>query len=115
MKFDQLADQHLGLVASRRNYDVISGRTATGEMKCAVLEQSWRIGGATGAEVAALQAFAERPQLRHIGAATVERYGHDRMPLEGSTVYFHGVDPRLGPHLKYAFVDEGDRIPQKQG
>jgi hypothetical protein len=115
MEFDRLADQHLGLVASRRNYDVIAGRTAAGEMKCAVLEQSWRMGGATGAEIAALQAFAERPELRHVGAATVERYGHDRMPPEGSTVYFHGVDPKLGPHLKYTFVDEDNRMPPKQG
>jgi hypothetical protein len=115
MEFDRLADRHLGLVASRRNYDVIAGRTSAGEIKCAVLEQSWRIGGATGAEIAALQAFAERPELRHVGAATVERYGHDRMPPEASTVYFHGVDPQLGPHLKYAFLDEGTRMPPKQG
>ena len=115
MEFDRLADQHLGLVASRRNYDVIAGRTAAGEMKCAVLEQSWRMGGATGAEIAALQAFAERPGLHHVGAATVERYGDDEMPPEGSTVYFHGVDPKLGPHLKYAFADEGNRMPPKQG
>jgi hypothetical protein len=114
MEFDQLADRHLGIVASRRNYDVIAGKTATGEMKCAVLEQSWRMGGATGAEIAALQAFAERPELHHVPAATVERYGHDRMPPEGSTIYFHGVDPKLGPHLKYAVLDEGTRIPPKQ-
>ncbi|AYM66097.1 hypothetical protein At12D13_49450 (plasmid) [Agrobacterium fabrum] len=113
MDFDRLADRHLGLVASRRNYDVIAGTTAAGEMKCAVLEQSWRMGGATGAEIAALQAFAERPELRHVGAATVEQYGHDWMPPEGSTVYFHGVDPKLGPHLKYAFLDEGARMPPK--
>jgi hypothetical protein len=115
MEFDRQASQHLGLIASRRNYDVIAGKTATGEMKCAVLEQSWRVGGATGGEIAALEAFADEPGLRHVRAATVERYGHDRIAPDGSTIYYHGVDPELGPHLKYAVLDEGTRLSPNRG
>ena len=38
-----------GLVASRRNYDVAQGTNARGKRCSGVLEQSWRLGGATGA------------------------------------------------------------------
>src|SRR5262249_51647880 len=37
--------------ASRRNYDVVQGLNARGTWCSGVLEQSWRIGGATGAEL----------------------------------------------------------------
>lgn len=46
-----------GLFASRRNYDVIVGTDARGHRRAGVLEQSWRVGGASGAEIAALEAF----------------------------------------------------------
>ena len=46
-----------GLLASRRNYDVARGLDAEGRWRCGILEQSWRIGGASGAEIAALERF----------------------------------------------------------
>src|SRR5690606_5328292 len=46
-----------GFVASRGNYDLISGRGSDGSEVSGVLEQSWRVGGATPAEIAALAAF----------------------------------------------------------
>lgn len=104
--FDHLAEALLGLKASRRNYDVISGRDEAGRITYAVLEQSWRVGGATGAELAAIAAFAADPDLRHVTASTVERYGADAEPPPGATVHFHGVDPMVGPLLKYAIVRE---------
>ena len=45
-----------GMFASRCNYDVAEGRDASGRRWFGVLEQSWRLGGASGAEVAALEA-----------------------------------------------------------
>lgn len=104
--FDHLAELLLGLQASRRNYDVISGRYEGGQTTRAVLEQSWRVGGATGAELAAVAAFSTDPALRCVTASTVERYGADAVPPPGATVYFHGVDPVVGPLLKYAIVRE---------
>lgn len=46
-----------GMFASRCNYDVAQGCDEAGRRYSGVLEQSWRIGGASGAEVAALAAF----------------------------------------------------------
>jgi hypothetical protein len=48
-----------GMFASRCNYDVAEGRDAKGRHCVGVLEQSWRLGGASGAEVAALEALNE--------------------------------------------------------
>jgi hypothetical protein len=62
--FDAAAALHFPeFFASRRNYDVIAGLDQGGRRHCAVLEQSWRIGGASGAELAALEAFKTDPDL----------------------------------------------------
>ena len=104
MRFDHLATRHLGLVASRRNYDVVSGRDSHGTVKYAVLEQSWRVGGASGAEIAALEAFVRDPGLHRVQACTVEQYGEDAVPPVNADVLFHGVDRELGPLLKYSHM-----------
>jgi hypothetical protein len=107
--YDAAAAEHFpGLFASRRNYDVARGMDAEGRRRSGVLEQSWRIGGASGAEVAALEAFRADPGLRAVCATAVERYGGGRAapPLpQRATVYFHGVDERDGPMTKYALAE----------
>jgi hypothetical protein len=90
-----------GLFASRRNYDIAEGNDAGGEHRCGVLEQSWRIGGASGAEVAALSAFHDDPSLTVVRASCVEVYGADASPPPDATVYFQGVDAHAGPLTKY--------------
>ena len=94
-----------GLFASRRNYDVAEGCDVTGNRRSGVLEQSWRVGGATGAEVEALLAFHADPALRAVRAATIERYGGDVIPPDGATVYFAGTDPRAGPLVKFTSIE----------
>lgn len=94
-----------GLFASRRNYDVAEGCDANGQRRSGVLEQSWRVGGATGAEVEALLAFRADPALRAVRAATVERYGHDIALPDGAVVYFSGVDERTGPLVKFTSIE----------
>ena len=94
-----------GFIASRRNYDVASGRGADGGRRSGVLEQSWRIGGASGPEVAALAALQADAQLRGVHASSVERYGAGAAPPPGVIVHFHGVDPELGPLLKYTVLE----------
>lgn len=89
-----------GLVASRRNYDTIVGTNARGQRRAGVLEQSWRIGGASGAELLALEALAADPTLMRTQAATLERYGAHAHPPPGAQVLFHGVDDEVGPLLK---------------
>jgi hypothetical protein len=104
--YDAAATEHFpGLFASRRNYDVAAGLDAEGRRRSGVLEQSWRIGGASGAEVAALEAFRAEPGLRAVRAATVEIYGGWTAPPPRATIYFHGVDERDGPLLKYALAE----------
>ncbi len=95
-----------GMFASRRNYDVARGLDAVGRWGSGVLVLSWRIGGASGAEVAALEAFRTDPALRTVRASTVEAYGeHVPPPPAHAAVYFRGVDERDGPMTKYATVE----------
>jgi hypothetical protein len=103
--YDQAAmDCFAGMFASRRNYDIARGMNAAGRLRCGVLEQSWRIGGASGAEVAALEAFRADPGLHAVRASTVEIYGGAEPPPH-ATVYFRGEDERDGPMTKYALTE----------
>jgi hypothetical protein len=95
-----------GLFASRCNYDIVQGRDDAGVWRSGVLEQSWRIGGASGAEIAALHAFRDQPGLRWVDASTHEIYADGAAaPPPGAQVHFDGHDVQLGRLLKYAVVD----------
>jgi hypothetical protein len=96
------------IIASRRNYDVAQGCDGRDRQRSGVLEQSWRIGGASGAEIAALEAFRAAPGLRAIRAATVETYGGGNTPPPDATVYFHGTDEEVGPVTKYVLTERYD-------
>jgi hypothetical protein len=94
-----------GLYASRCNYDVAQGVDAAGLPRSGVLEQSWRIGGASGAELVALQAWQQRPGLDWVDASTHEVYdAQPRVPPDAQVLY-DGRDDRGGRLLKYARVD----------
>src|SRR5687767_13379694 len=80
--------------ASRRNYDMLRGRERQGRWYSGVLEQSWRIGGASGPEVAALAAFDGDPRLRAVHTRSAEAYEADASVPAGATVHFRGVDRR---------------------
>jgi hypothetical protein len=103
--FDAAAREFAGWFASRRNYDVLRGRDASGAWRCGVLEQSWRIGGASGPEIAGLAAFQADPQLRAVRARSTEAYGEAAKPPPGAIVHFHGIDSRAGPLAKYTVVE----------
>jgi hypothetical protein len=94
-----------GFFASRRNYDIVRGRNARGEVCSGVLEQSWRIGGASSAEVAALEAFRADPALAAVRAECAEVYGENAVPPRGATVYFRGIDPDVGFISKYTTLE----------
>jgi hypothetical protein len=70
-----------------------------------VLEQSWRIGGASGAEVAALEAFTADPALFVLHARCVELYGDGHVMPEHATVYYRDIDARVGMLTKYTLVE----------
>lgn len=91
--------------ASRINYDVAQGTNAAGRWCSGVLEQSWRMGGATAAEIAALEAFHENPSLTLVHSKCVEIFG-PLVPLPyGAVTYFRGDDPDVGLLTKYALVE----------
>ena len=92
-----------GLFASRRNYDVARGSRPTGERACGVLEQSWRFGGASGAEIAALETFRADSAVQAVRASTFEHYGECEPPPDAA-VSFRGVDERVGAMTKYSVV-----------
>ncbi len=99
----------VGMFASRCNYDVVLGEDERGRPFAGVLEQSWRIGGASGAEMAALQRLLDDPRAVPVRAETVERYGAppDAVP-EDAIVSYAGNDPEAGPIVKYTLVHDHD-------
>ncbi|RRV04184.1 DUF3182 family protein [Pseudomonas sp. v388] len=109
MAYDRAASSCFqGLVASRRNYDIAMGVDAHGQSRSGVLEQSWRIGGASAAEIEALLAFADAPALQRIDASTHEVYGETTLP-RGAEVLFEGDDPQVGFITKYTQVEPYER------
>ena len=105
-EFDGLADKHLpNFAASRRNYDVAFGVGWDNVLRVGVLEQYWRIGGASGAEILALEAFAHDPRLTTVHARTVERYGGKADAPPDAMIIYKGDDSVVGSLLKYAVAE----------
>lgn len=96
-----------GFMASRINYDVAQGEDQSGRWYSGVLEQSWRVGGATGAEVAALEVFKNQPARAQVRASCFEVFGETALP-PGARVSYSGEDPEVGRLTKYSFVDAHD-------
>jgi hypothetical protein len=97
-----------GFFASRRNYDVVVGLDALGRRCCGVLEQSWRVGGASPAELTALAALRADPALEFVRAGCAEVFGPQAVAPPGADVYYQGVDAQAGPLLKYAWSEPHD-------
>jgi hypothetical protein len=103
-RYDEAAEEFPGFMASRRNYDIALGIGADGRPRSGVLEPSWRMGGASSAELAALAAFARDPSLQIVHASHVEEYGKSRRAPAEAIVDFQGDDPEAGPLLRYTIV-----------
>lgn len=106
--FDAAADEaYPAFFASRRNYDIAQGLDADGQQRSGVLEQSWRMGGASSAEVAALQAFVNDPGMRAIRVSSVETYTQQALPAAAIEV-FRGPAESSDFLLKYVTVKSYD-------
>ena len=106
--FDSAADEaYPGFYASRRNYDIAQGLDCDGKQRSGVLEQSWRLGGASSAEVAALQSFVNNPGLRAIRVSSVETYTDQPLPANAIEVY-RGPAEHSDFLLKYVTVKSYD-------
>ena len=108
-RYDEATEEFRGFTASRRNYDVAQGIGADGQPRSGVLESSWRIGGASSAELAAFAAFARDPSLEIVGASHVEEFGTGRRAPADAIVDFQGDDPESGPLLRYTIVKPQDQ------
>lgn len=94
-----------GFMASRRNYDIATGVDGSGRRQAGVLEQSWRIGGASRAEIAALEVFSAEPECRTLRAETLELFGPDAVAPSHAIETYSGHDPDLGLIRKYVMVE----------
>ncbi|RVD76093.1 DUF3182 family protein [Pseudomonas koreensis] len=106
--FDRAADEaYPGFYASRRNYDIAQGLDSNGKPRSGVLEQSWRMGGASSAELAALQSFVNDPQMPAIRVSTVETYSDQTLPADAIEIY-RGPAENSDFLLKYVTVKSYD-------
>lgn len=90
--------------ASRRNYDLVQGIDVQGQACSGVLEQSWRIGGASGAELAALEAFVADPTLSVVRASSFEIFEDKALP-DNARILYRGPAADGDFQLKYAMVE----------
>jgi hypothetical protein len=111
-RYDEATEELSGFTASRRNYDVAQGLGADGRPRSGVLEPSWRIGGASSAELAALSAFVRNPSLQIVGASHAEEYGKNCQAPADAFVDFQGDDPEAGPLLRYTIVRPQNALHQ---
>ena len=98
-----MQDAYPGFFASRCNYDIAQGLDSAGNSQSGVLEQSWRLGGATPAELAALEAFAQDPSLDAVRASSHEVHG-EHEPPPGAVVHYRDIDPHWGLMTKYSLL-----------
>ncbi|CAG8870802.1 hypothetical protein PS627_04165 [Pseudomonas fluorescens] len=108
MAYEEAAERSFpGFIASRRNYDIARGLDHQQHLRSGVLEQSWRIGGASSAEILALRAFSDDPQLNRVLASSHEVFGKPDLP-EDATLFYQGEDSELGQLSKYARIRSHD-------
>ena len=103
-RYDEAMWAYPGFIASRRNYDVGQGIDSEGRHRSGVFESSWRIGGASPAELLALTEFTQDPSAQVIEAAHVADFGQHREAPAGAVVHFDGEDPQAGPLIRYTKV-----------
>jgi Protein of unknown function (DUF3182) len=102
--YDEAMSEYPGFLASRRNYDVGQGIDYEGQLRSGVLESSWRVGGATAAELAALTKFADDPSVNMVEASHLEKFGPDCNAPPEAIIHFRGDDPDVGPLTRYTLV-----------
>lgn len=93
------------IYASRRNYDVLQGTNANGHKRLSVIDHSWELGGASMAEVLALEVFAADSSLHRIRTWTKERYVSDANAVERSDQIYCEAPEQTGWLVKSAGVE----------
>jgi hypothetical protein len=107
--YDEAMSEYPNFMASRRNYDVGVGLDCDGHRRSGVFESSWRVGGATGAEVVALSEFTQDPSVDIIETSHVEEFGKGRVPPLGAVSHVRLDDPEVGPIIRYTVITRMER------
>lgn len=102
--YDECMEAYPAFLASRRNYDIGQGVDPNGEWRSGVFEASWRVGGASTAELGAVTAFVRDPTLQVVEASVVKAFGTDRKIPADAVVHYEGDDPEDGPIIRYVLV-----------
>jgi hypothetical protein len=112
-QYDEAMSEYTGFMATRRNYDVGQGFDAKGDTVSGVFESSWRVGGASSAELLALEMLAQDHSLEIVEASHVEKFGkgHD-VPPE-AIIHFRGDDMEAGPIVRYTVVRRAQRVEDR--
>jgi hypothetical protein len=108
-RYDAATATYPDFIATRRNYDVAQGIDGRGRARSGVLESSWRSGGATTAELAALELFLGDPELQGVEVRAVKHFGGGHEPPRNAVVHYEGDDPRDGPIVRYTAVTQTRR------
>ncbi|MER8703263.1 DUF3182 family protein [Mesorhizobium sp. M1273] len=109
--YDAAMDGYPGFFASRRNYDIGQGVDSSGIWRSGVLEASWRIGGSSSAELAAMDAMKRDPDVQIVHVSAVKQFGNTaQLPLNAE-IHFDGVDPEEGQITRYTVVTQAIRAP----
>ena len=102
--YDAATSKYPGFTVSRRNYDVAQGFDGEGRLRSGVLEASWRSGGASTAELAAMKQFAQDPALQVVEACSVKRFGRGQQAPRKAVIQYQGDDPEDGPIIRYTMI-----------
>jgi hypothetical protein len=107
--FDKSARERLGVLASRRNYDVLQGYDGSGTFMSGVLEASWKLGGASGAEIMAIGVMKDNSRLDAVRASSHFVYGQDVATPPRAREHYRGPNPKsASPLVVYSMVDGFD-------
>lgn len=104
--YDAAMNEYPGFFASRRNYDIGQGVDSSGIWPSGVLEACLRIGGSSTAELAAISAMKQDPEIQVVRASTVKEFGNVSRPPANADIHFQGEDPQEGPVTRYTVITE---------
>ena len=105
-RYDEAARQHLGLIASRSNYDVLVGPITENGVRCGVLEQSWRVGGASPAELLAMEKLMQDKTVTAVQAILRESYDQTPPFRDDDFIVYAGADDFGRPLHKYTRIEK---------
>jgi hypothetical protein len=107
--YDEAMSAYPEFYASRRNYDIGQGKDPSGTWQSGVLEASWRVGGSSTAELAAMDAMKRDPGIQIVHVSAIKEFGNSGDPPANADLHFQGEDPDEGLVTRYTFVAQTAR------